>query len=30
LLDMRILDPPDDTLKELDPWSVEEVIRAQV
>ena len=30
LADMRILDLPDGKLKELDPWSVEEVIREEM
>ena len=30
LTDMRVLDLPDGKLKELDPWSVEEVIRAEI
>ena len=30
LADMRVLDFPDGRLKELDPWSIEEVIRAEI
>ena len=30
LADMRVLDFPDGKLKELDPWNIEEVIRAEI